>query len=68
MTDELYLQERQSHGHSTRVEEDTGERPPSHSTYLFAPPLDRPPDFDVAQRLITLSLAGLADELTWASY
>jgi hypothetical protein len=70
MIDDLNLRERQPQENAARVEEDAPDRPRSRSTCLFAPPSDWTdlPDLDVAQRLITLSLAGLGDELTWASY
>jgi hypothetical protein len=40
------------------------------STDLFSPAAGPvcSPEMDVAQRLIVLSLTGLADELTWARY
>jgi hypothetical protein len=40
------------------------------STALLTSPADLTPqpEMDVAQRLLVLSLAGVADDLTWASY
>jgi hypothetical protein len=70
MIDDVNLRERQPRENAARLEEHAPERLQSPSTYFFAPPSNRtdPPSLDVAQRLITLTQAGLADELTWASY
>jgi hypothetical protein len=52
------------------VIKDASERVVCPSTDFVAPESDptSSPEMNVAQRLIVLSLAGLADELTWARY
>jgi hypothetical protein len=70
MVEEITLERSQFNEVAASLTKDAPERAFRPSTNLFTPRADLAysPEADVAQRLIVLSLTGLADELTWASY
>ena len=70
MVEEITLERCQFNEVAAQLTKDAPEQAFRPSTDLFTPPEDRasPPEMDVAQRLIVLSLTGFADDLTWASY
>jgi hypothetical protein len=70
MVEEVTLERCQLIELGPQMTKDALERAFRSPSGLFSPPSDPAfsPHVDVAQRLIVLSLAGLADELTWARY